>query len=94
MLKSIKRRTKRDEKHITFEDTGNNEDIPNNATHVQVLSGVSKIENNAFQNRVRLESISLPSTVVEIGEEAFFNCSNLREVSLYNGLKKIGDRVL
>ena len=64
MLKSIKRRTK----HITFEYTGDNEeDSPKNVTHVRVLSGVTKITNSAFQDRVRLESISLPPTVVDLG---------------------------
>ena len=94
MLSSIIRRNKR-EKHVTFEYTGNNEqDIPTNVTHVRVLPGVSKLEDMVFVNRVRLVNITFPSTIVEIGEEAFYNCSNLREVDLHNnGLKKIRDRV-
>jgi len=57
MLKSIIGRSK-SEKHITFEYTGNNEeDIPNNATHVRVLPGVTKIEDRAFQNRVSWKAL-------------------------------------
>ena len=37
-----------------------------------------------------LESITLPSTLVEIGDCAFFGCSNLREVIFNEGLQKIG----
>ena len=94
MLKSILGRSE-SEKHITFEYTGNNEeDIPNNVTHVRVLSGVTKIKDMAFYDRTRLESITFSSTVVDIGQDAFHNCSNLREVNLQNnGLKKIRDRV-
>jgi len=92
-MKSIKRRTKRDEKHITFEYTGEtNEDIPTNVTHVQVLQGVTTIVIMAFYNRVRLECITLPSTIVEIGQRAFANCSNLKEVVFNDGIKKIGYR--
>ena len=91
MMKSIMGRSKRDEKHITFEYTGNNgEDIPNNVTHVLVLPGVAKIEDSAFYSRVRLESIAFPSTIIEIGERAFMHCNNLREVVFNDGLKKIG----
>jgi len=93
MLKSIKRKSK-SEKYITFEYTGNNEeDIPINATHVRVLPGVTKIDDGAFCGRSRLESITLPFTVVEIGEDAFAYCNNLREVVFKDGIKKIGDRV-
>ena len=90
MMKSIKRKSKRDEKHITFEYTGDNEeDIPNNVTHVRVLHGVTTI-NTVFHNRVRLESISLPSTIDEIGDGAFMQCNNLREVVFNDGVEMIG----
>jgi len=92
MLKSIKRRAKR-LKHITFEYTGNNgEDIPINVTHVRVLPGVTKIEYRAkFYRKVRLESITIPSTVIEIGQEAFMHCNGLREVVFNDcGIKTIG----
>ena len=38
-----------------------------------------------------LESITLPSTIVEIDSHAFQSCYNLREVTLNDGLQKIGD---
>lgn len=96
MLKRMKRRSKR-ERHITFEYTGDNEeDIPNNVTHVRVLHGVTKIKRVAFHAGVkrtsRLQSISFSSTVVEIGQEAFMFCDSLRELVFNEGLKIIGSR--
>ena len=44
-----------------------------------------KIGRLLFFRCTSLESITLPSTVVEIGYNAFANCSNLREVEL-NGV--------
>ncbi|RBI34057.1 leucine-rich repeat domain-containing protein, partial [Metamycoplasma hominis] len=38
-----------------------------------------------------MESITIPSSVKEIGERAFFGCQNLNEVILNEGLEKIGD---
>ena len=90
MMKSIRRRAKR-EKHVTFEYTGDNdEDIPSNVTNVRILSGVSKIEDTAFINRVRLVSITFPSTTDTIMLEAFYHCNSLREVALNEGIKTIG----
>ncbi|RAW47480.1 hypothetical protein DQW92_01275, partial [Metamycoplasma hominis] len=37
------------------------------------------------------ESITIPSTVKEIGESAFSSCKNLKKVILNEGLEKIGD---
>ena len=41
---------------------------------------LQKIGDSAFQNCTSLSSITLPSTVIEIGYCAFFRCNNLREV--------------
>jgi len=88
-MNSIIRRSKR-ERHITFEYTGNNEeDIPNNVTHVRVLHGVTKINDRAFARRSRLESITFPSTVVEIGQEAFDNCPNLKQIVFNEGIRRL-----
>ena len=53
--------------------------------------GLQKIEDATFSNCESLESIKLPSTVTEIGNNAFNSCCNLREVTLNERLQKIGD---
>ena len=53
--------------------------------------GLRKIGEGAFRLcDIALESITLPSTVIKIGNEAFHSCRNLREVTLNDGLQKIG----
>jgi len=52
--------------------------------------GLRKIGREAFRDYTSLESIALPSTVIEIGDNAFDTCVNLREVELNDGLQNIG----
>ncbi len=37
-----------------------------------------------------LEQIEIPSGIIAIGDSAFANCSNLKEVSLPNSLVRFG----
>ena len=53
--------------------------------------GLQKIGDYAFCNCLSLERIKLPSTVVEIGENAFHSCYNLKKVTFNEGLEKIGN---
>ena len=60
--------------------------------------GLEKIGKAAFTGCCYLESIILPSTLTEIGVQchlesqgAFSGCTNLREVLLNEGLRKIGE---
>ena len=57
---------------------------------VRLNEGLQKIGVFAFYNCISLSSITLPSTVTEIGWYAFHNCNKLREVILNKGLQKIG----
>jgi len=79
---------------VVFEYTGKGH-VPEDVTHVRIQSGVTKIEDYAFYGRrslkeVVLQCITLPSTLVEIGFEAFKGCSSLEEVVFNEGLKVIG----
>lgn len=56
---------------------------------VVVRTNVNSITANAF-NGAGIESLVLPSTVEEIGEYAFANCKNLKEVKLGMDMKKVG----
>ncbi|KAL7523156.1 hypothetical protein ACHAXR_000044 [Thalassiosira sp. AJA248-18] len=39
-----------------------------------------------------LTSVKLPSAVTEVGDEVFYDCSDLRNAALNEGLQKIGKR--
>ena len=58
-----------------------------------ILGGcVNKIEDRAFANCEELRSIKLPHSIIEIGKEAFEECSNLQivDMSQCTQLEKIG----
>ena len=54
--------------------------------------GLKKIGGSAFQDCSSLESITIPSTVIEIEEYAFNICSRLREVVIHNDKVQIDDK--
>lgn len=67
-----------------------------NATSFSVPSTVKKIRGYAFawSNRDpyrELTSITLPSSVTDIGQFAFFSCRNLQSVNFPFGLNTVGD---
>ena len=55
--------------------------IPGTITHENVTYTVRTINTKAFQDCSKLESISIPKGVSNIGQQAFLNCSNLREIT-------------
>ena len=58
---------------------------------MHLIVGLQKIGGCAFVDCTSLESITIPSALVEIGDYAFDGCSHLKEVILNEGLQKIGD---
>lgn len=50
---------------------------------------VIEIGQQAFENRTALETVILPDTVTVVGNYAFFGCTNLRSVTLNEGLLQI-----
>ena len=55
-------------------------------------SGLKRIENGAFRGCGKLEDIEIPTSVEEIGEMCFYECSSLSRVTFGSGsvLKRIG----
>lgn len=51
-----------------------------------IPEGVRVIANNAFKNRFDLEKVTLPSTLVSIGANAFKGCVRLKEINLTEGV--------
>ena len=58
-------------------------------TSVVIPEGVTEIDKNAFWDCTSLEHVSLPSTLISIGNNAFANC-NLLSVDLPQNLTTIG----
>ena len=61
-----------------------------NITSVVIPSGVTKINEGAFDSLYALTSITIPSTVTYIGESAFSSCSALKSITIPNGVTTIG----
>ena len=75
---------------VVFVYTGGGCRVPKDVISVRCNEGLQKIGFRAFYDCTSLRSIILSSTVTEICYAAFNSCSNLREVTLNNGLQKIG----
>jgi len=58
--------------------------------HVHLNEGLQVIEKDAFRGCTALQSVTIPSTVVKLGNCAFQGCRNLAEVRLNEGLQTIG----
>jgi len=48
---------------------------------------VTKIDSKAFLNNNTIESIVIPDSIIEIGSNAFSNCSSLQTVNLHQNIK-------
>ncbi len=62
------------------------------STNVTIPNGVRIIAAGAFKDVTSMKSLSLPSSLISIGEEAFMGCSNLEEVSFGGNEEEILDR--
>jgi len=51
---------------------------------VKIPDGITRIEDNAFQNQSGIKSVTLPSTCREIGHQAFASCNDLSSIVMPN----------
>lgn len=58
---------------------------------VVIPEGIRTIGTNAFKNNTNLKGIALPTSVEEIQNNAFQNCSGLISIDFNEGLKSIGN---
>ena len=59
-------------------------------TKVIISEGIEKIAIRSFRNFKQLLSINIPSTVIDIGAQAFYGCTSLENVEIPNGVTIIG----
>ena len=62
------------------------------ATSIDIPEGVTIIPEYCFSRRSSLESITLPSTIKQIGKYAFWSCSALTSIDIPEGVTIIGYR--
>ena len=55
-------------------------EAPNTLQKLVVCEGVTSIGSGAFAEQVTIQEISLPTTVKTVGEQAFYNCTGLRDI--------------
>ena len=65
-------------------------DVPATVSMNGVTYSVTEIEDGAFENSAKLQTVKVGSNVTRIGENAFSGCRKLKSVSLPAGLKVIG----
>ena len=70
--------------------TANNKVYCNMLQKVEIGSGVTSIESNAFSNCYSLSSITIPDGVTNIGDYAFSNCYSLPSITIPDGVTSIG----
>ena len=66
---------------IEYEYTGRDHHVPNNVTHVRISSGITKIEDYSFCNKLHLKEVVLNEGLTVIGTNAFRNCMALEHIN-------------
>ena len=62
------------------------------SANVSIPAGVRIIAAGCFKDNMSIKTLSLPSSLISIGEEAFMGCTNLEEVSFGGNETEILDR--
>ena len=60
-------------------------------THIEVSEGVTGLCDYAFNYLTALKSVSLPTTLIDIGETTFQGCSSLTEIIIPEKVEKLND---
>ena len=61
-------------------------EIPETVTHEGVEYKVTSIAEGAFKNNTNLKELSIPESIVSIGDDAFAGCTNLEKIHLYSDM--------
>ena len=63
----------------------------NSITNCTINNVTKFIYNNAFENCTKLEGITIPSSIISIGDSAFKRCINLTTLTILEGVTTIGN---
>ena len=84
----------------TLIDSGTNKSVFNSQTGItsfdelQYFTGLTSIEEKAFERCVSLASIKLPENITQLNSYSFVYCTSLKHIQLPNGLETLSDRAL
>ncbi len=84
----------------TLIDSGTNKSVFNSKTGItsfdelQYFTGLTSIEEKAFEGCVTLASIKLPENITQLNPRSFWSCNSLKHIQLPNGLETLSDRAL
>jgi len=56
-----------------------------------VISGTGAIEENAFEGRTQIKSVTISEGITSIGDKAFYVCNRLTRIALPDSVTSIGD---
>ncbi len=59
------------------------------AKHIVIGEGITRIDTSAFEDCKKLETVSLPESLIVIGSAAFKNCTALSEINIPSGVLEI-----
>ena len=62
-----------------------------NITSCQIYQNTKFIHSDAFNGCVSLTNITIPNSIIGIGESAFYNCASLTEILIPDGITKVED---
>ena len=78
---------KQEDETLAFTEQKNVEssiEIPETVTHEGVEYRVTAIAEGAFKDNVNLKELSIPESIVSIGDDALAGCTNLEKINLYS----------
>lgn len=67
--------------------------LDNISGDVKLLEGLQSINDKVFQGCKNIISITIPNSVTKIGERAFYNCTELLEVTMGAGMRVGGNQL-
>ena len=67
---------------IGYDDSITNVIIPESVILNEEVIRVKELNDNIFKNNEIIESIIIPNNIITIGDSAFYNCSNLKTVTI------------
>jgi predicted small secreted protein len=65
--------------------------VPETLVNIEVLSGITTLQEEAFWGMVHITNVTLPVTLETISASSFFGCSYLETIVLPQNLKSIGN---